>query len=173
MSVFFTSFIDELTKIAKEDGGEAWHPTGKEKESTIDKLVHHPATQAAGYGALAGEGAHLLAEQGTLGRRVQGAAHTRFGRAAGTGALIGGTAFLAAEGIKALKDALKKDDDKKGHKKEAAKKTEKDSKKSKRTDDDFRRWVMSMQRYAEERLQAAASPDGRRRAMQRRMMWGR
>jgi len=164
MSIFFASFIDELTKLAKE----------KEKEGTLEKIVHHPATQAAGYGALAGEGVHALAEGGRLGKRVQRTAHTRAGRALGTGALVGGTVFLAAEGLKALKDALRKKDDtkKEGHKKKAAAQSNDDKKKDKNKDDELRSFMMAVQQLASEKLKDASSLEGRRRAMQRRMLWG-
>jgi hypothetical protein len=158
MITFFTSFVDEMNKLAKK----------KEEEGTIEKIVHHPATQAAGYGALAGEGAHALAEGGHLGGRAQSASHSRIGRAAGTAALAGGTVFLAAEGIKALKDALSKDK-KKGHKKEAAK-----EEKSKKKEDENTALLSleELHALAKAKLREVSSPEGRRRAMQRRMLWG-
>ena len=39
-------------------------------------------------------------------------------------------------------------------------------------DDELRRWVMAIRDAAEQKLKETTSPAGRRRAMQRRMMWG-
>lgn len=81
-----TGFLDELSK-----------------HGSFKDIVHHPATQAIGYAALAGEGIHLLSEMGKLGPRAKRiATKTKFGRGTGVGALAGGTAFLAAEAAAAL-----------------------------------------------------------------------
>lgn len=89
-------FIDELNKIAKED------------DTTFQKIVHHPLTQTLGYGALAGEGAHALAERGTFGQRAQSWAHRPTGKALGTGSIGASAAFLGAEGLSALQDMWKR-----------------------------------------------------------------
>jgi len=46
------------------------------------------------------------------------------------------------------------------------------TKKKEQQDDELRRWVMAIRDAAEQKLKETASPAGRRRAMQRRMMWG-
>jgi hypothetical protein len=90
MNPFMAGFLDELSK-----------------HGSFKSIVHHPATQAIGYAALAGEGAHLLAEMGKLGPRAKRfATKTRVGRGVGVGALAGGTAFLASEALAALGDAF-------------------------------------------------------------------
>jgi hypothetical protein len=77
------------------------------KHGSFKDIVHHPATQAIGYAALAGEGAHLLAEMGKFGPRAKRfATKTKVGRGAGVGALAGGTAFLASEALAALGDVF-------------------------------------------------------------------
>lgn len=77
------------------------------KEASVFS-VHHPLIQALGYGALAGEGAHALAERGTFGAGAKNWAHGPTGRAVGAGAIGTSAAFLGAEGASALKDYFKK-----------------------------------------------------------------
>ncbi len=87
------------------------------KHASFKDIVHNPLTQAIGYAALAGEGAHLLAETGKLGPRAKRfATKTKMGRRVGVGALAGGTAFLAAEGLAALSEAFGKKRKKRGRK---------------------------------------------------------
>lgn len=79
------------------------------KHASFKDIVHHPITQAVGYAALAGEGAHLLGETGKFGPRAKRmATKTKWGRRAGVASLAGGTAFLAAEALAALSDVFSK-----------------------------------------------------------------
>jgi len=92
MNPFMRGFLDELSKHA-----------------SFKDIVHHPATQAIGYAALAGEGAHLLSEMGKFGPRAKRlATKTRMGRGVGVGSIGLGSAFLAAEAVAALGDLFGK-----------------------------------------------------------------
>lgn len=92
---FRTSFCDELTKLAKH-------------KDRFEDLVHHPLTQAGGYGALTAEGLHALAHGGFLGKRLARLAGSRAGQMMGAASLAGSSAFLGAEGLAALKQALRR-----------------------------------------------------------------
>jgi hypothetical protein len=96
MKTFEVGFRDELLKIASK------------KTAIIQHVVHHPLLQAAGYGALAGEGAHALAGMGTFGRTMARLAHGRMGGGIGAGLIGASSAFLGAEGVSALIDYLKR-----------------------------------------------------------------
>ena len=91
-------FIDELRKIAEEPG----------KETRFQRFMHHPLVQGLGYGALATEGAHALAERGTFGKSMQARAHRPMGRALGVGSIGTSAAFLGGEGIAALQNLFKR-----------------------------------------------------------------
>jgi len=88
MNAFMIGFLDEL-----------------EKRGSFKDIVHHPATQAIGYAALAGEGIHLLeGRKGGLGKFYK----SKAGRRIRTGTLGVGSAFLAAEAVAALTDLFGK-----------------------------------------------------------------
>jgi hypothetical protein len=75
------------------------------KHASFKDIVHHPATQAIGYAALAGEGIHLLeGKRGRLGRFYGSRTGKRFQK----GTLGVGSAFLAAEALAALGDLVGK-----------------------------------------------------------------
>jgi len=89
MNPFMRGFLDELSKHAN-----------------FKEIVHHPLTQALGYAALAGEGAHALAGlQG--GRAKHWAEKSTWGKRIGRGTIAGSTVFLAAEALAALSEAFK------------------------------------------------------------------
>jgi len=79
------------------------------KVASFASIVHHPLTQAIGYAALAGEGAHALAEMGKFGPKAHRfASKTRLGRGMGTGSIGVGAAFLAAEAAASLSELFGK-----------------------------------------------------------------
>jgi hypothetical protein len=90
-------FMDELRKVA-----------GDEPETRFQRFVHHPLIQGIGYGALAGEGAHALAERETFGQGAKAWAHRPVGKAIGTGMMGTSAAFLGAEGVAALQNLWKR-----------------------------------------------------------------
>lgn len=92
----FEAFSDELLKLASK------------RKALFQHIVHNPLTQAVGYGALAGEGAHALAGMGSLGKTMARMAHTRPGFGLGAGLIGVSSAFLGAEGLSALMDYLKR-----------------------------------------------------------------
>jgi hypothetical protein len=96
MNAFQRGFEDELEKIA-----------GK-RQAFFQHIVHHPLFQTAGYGALAGEGAHALAGMGSFGKGVARLAHGPIGGGLGAGLIGASSAFLGAEGISALIDYMKR-----------------------------------------------------------------
>lgn len=75
--------------------------------TSFSDIVHHPLVQALGYGALAGEGAHLLAEMSKR-PRLRAMAKSKWGRRFGKGSIGVGAAFLGAEGLSALTDLFKR-----------------------------------------------------------------
>ena len=82
-------FLDELSKYG-----------------SFQDIVHHPATQAIGYAALAGEGIHLM--EGRKSPRLKKFYKSKVGRGIRTGSLGMGSAFLAAEALSALGDLFSK-----------------------------------------------------------------
>lgn len=83
-----------------------------EKQATIEKvadfreIVHSPIVQALGYAALAGEGIHALGHGQKRFPKLRKAMDHPRGKLFGTASLVGGTTFLAAEGLAALIDAF-------------------------------------------------------------------
>jgi len=95
IGLIYNAFADELEKVAKK---KSW---------SFQRFVHHPLTQAFGYGALAAEGAHALAEMSKR-PRLRRAARSKWGTLAGKGAIGAGATFLALEGMSALMDYFRK-----------------------------------------------------------------
>jgi hypothetical protein len=159
MNPFFSSFMDELGKLAGEG----------EDATRFERVVHHPLFQAAGYGSLAGEGAHMLAEHSKY-KTLSDAAKSKVGRAVGKGSMIGSTAFLGAEGVAALLQYLR------GKKKDnLEKKGEKKAKKQEEPEHEplsVQQIVTAIQEMAETKLKKASTPAGMRDALLRRMAWG-
>jgi hypothetical protein len=76
------------------------------KHGSFKDIVHHPATQAIGYAALAGEGIHLLDDVSN--KRLKGFYKSKVGKGIRKGTLGVGSAFLAAEAVSSLIDAFSK-----------------------------------------------------------------
>jgi hypothetical protein len=91
------AFQDELAKLG-----------GQRKKKTLEDVVHHPITQAVGYGSLAGEGAHALAHSGYFGKKLSRLAGSKTGSRLGAANLALASAFLGAEGAAALSSYLRK-----------------------------------------------------------------
>ena len=92
------AFRSELAKLAER----------RKKKTTFEDAVHHPITQAVGYGSLAGEGAHALAHGGYFGKRLARLAGSKTGGRLGAANLALASAFLGAEGGAALISHLRK-----------------------------------------------------------------
>jgi hypothetical protein len=97
----FDAFKDEMAKIGRKKKGLTFG--GKFKA-----MVHHPLTQALGYGALAGEGIHMLAHMAPQGNILHRMAASRPGGIFNIGSVGTGAAFLGLEGLAALGDLLKR-----------------------------------------------------------------
>lgn len=98
---FEAAFHDEMAKLAKKKGFSL-----PKIAQPFVTAIHNPITQAAGYLALAGEGAHFLGDAGKLGKGVQRFAHTGVGKSLGTGAVGASSLFLFGEGMSALMQAM-------------------------------------------------------------------
>jgi hypothetical protein len=96
---FYDAFTDELDKIAKEDGGEPWHPTPEEKKGKKGwepRLGWGATGGAVGAAGLLGGAAEASVHPGRGTRRkkfLKGGARGSLAAAGGIGAIEGGRAL--------------------------------------------------------------------------------
>ena len=98
-----------FVEFAEHLGKEAARRTSRKtaKKGWFEKFVHHPLTQAVGYGTLAAEGPLAVAHEGHLGPRARKVMGSKWGTRLGLANLGIASGFLGLEGAAALRQLMR------------------------------------------------------------------